>query len=1759
MRRVDIFCSVCAMPCVRPRGFALFYCVSDGPGSFLRAWHTYSYLASPLRANRMRLLCLLLVASPAITFGQQTMATYFIRNASSNLTANTLASAGLPSYSQTTFAYTEEISVWPDACPAGAFSYDDALVCSLCPAGKYSPTQTATGSETCLSCGTGKYSTAIGASAETTCVSCSNGTYSSSVGASAAATCLACPANATSYTGAQLLQACFCIPGHRGANGQACAPCNVSVWCLFGVANPCPSNSRSSPMSSSLTQCLCVSGYYGDATMGGPDLTLCQFCKENHWCPGGAVNASQACPDGKYSLPGADDVGDCNCPNSSSSRQNARYVSECICDSGYYKEYSGMYPLGGWYCRLCQVGEFCFNNTNRTCPAYATSFGVAKSYQDCYCNPGYRNATTGRSETNFCEDCPANYFCTGKGAVEACVANALSPTQSQEFSRCYCDLGYKGVNNTPCVACQSPTFCYSGLQATCPEGTFSPPLAFDRLNCSCIPGRWGPAGGPCILCGAGKYNMFPGCKACSNTTDVDCELCALGTASTSLGRNTTCDVCAAGTYSSPVNTRGALTCEPCGIGRVAPAGSSNCTVCAGGSFAAAGFSACVACVAGSFASGFVSVCTTCPVGTFAQAAASACVACSAGTFSAALGATSSATCSTCQIGTYAPARASSCIDCPANSWTSTTRAAKCTANTGFYNLDENLLAYYTFNPGDFLQDMTGITGDLTASVTPPVSQASGPFGGQSYSALIPGADSIDRNVIQYFQFPPMRLPSSVTICTWYWVSPDIIRSANRLWDFGNGDAVDNLIMSIAGTTTGLRFTAWAGGVGIANEEFGYGSGGNVWRHLCVGMSGTFARIWYQQILAVPSSILSSSRNYDALLTSSFLGSSNTMTVRSFYGAFDEFRIYGKFLSIAEMTGLYNFPGNASAPMIFLPCPTPCEAGKFGGCLSTTARNCVSCGAGTFSTGTGMTSVSTCQACRSGTFFTGIGATACTNCSVCAIGQYNVSNCNSSANIVCAACARPVVLAHETRYTFTSAGVAGDKSCSWCCNPGLWFQNNIVYGNHGCVGIAFFDPAWAYCGVKYACPANTYTGVSAQGSQAACKCNAGFTGVGGWNTTWQNFPVGTQLEPPPNWDGINCRPCIAGTYNTGTGVTISSRCIACATGTYSTGLAATASANCTSCHAGTFQTGTGANSSLACQNCQAGTFQTGLGFSLPQACQFCQPGTFQTGLGAVTSAACQNCRGGTYQTGSGMSSSLVCLACQSGKFSTTLGANSFATCLNCQAGTFSTSSGADANTTCMNCEPGTFSTALGGESSLTCENCKAGKFSTTHGRPVDCQPCPEGSFNPVQKSVNCSLCLAGAYSYSGLSACLLCGAGKFKLFLGCLRCSNSTDADCTPCLVGTASKVVGRSSNCPWCDAGTFSSPPNTPGAQTCGVCGNGTFSYEGSPECYSCPLGSYAPASSTACIQCPFHTYLDLPGQGSVSACKPCPAGTVLPFQGAQTVLACTPCEPGTYEVNRSCVACGDGLFSVSPGATACQTCPNGTIGSRGTAQCQECPLGTYAPAGSKTCLECPFHTYLDRQYAGSVQDCIPCPPGTFSRVLAAASLDMCYPCQAGTYEQNRNCQDCGLGRFGPAPGATTCLVCQEGNFSSLQNATACQRCIPGTFMTGSGFSGCQACQPGTYSSSSSSTACFSCSRGEYMPTTAATQCLECPRGLFGRDNATTSCLACGPGEFTSQSGRTVCNACPIGTSHNDSARFDCTPCKNGTFAASRSNQVNTR
>lgn len=614
---------------------------------------------------------------------QYTVATYDIAKASEGMTESSLTTASLGStVTSVELTVRSPSEVVVGTCPLGTWAAPGSDTCTSCAAGKYSTTPSANSESACVACAAGKYSAVVGASTEATCQNCGANTYSGTSAGTSVAVCLGCPSQASSPEGSSKVTDCVCNPGYKGANGAACTACGTTEWCFAGGSNPCPQFSTAAPRSSSREQCLCNPGYFGDPS-------LCQFCKEDHYCPGGAVNLTIACVGGKYSLAGSDAENDCNCPEQATSRQKASEAAQCICNSGYYKEYSSAAVLGGWTCQLCKPGEFCYDNTNRTCPPHSTSLGVARSVQDCYCLPGHANVSS-PTELELCMDCPANSYCTGKGEKEACVANAVSPSQSTGPSKCYCDWGWKGLNNSACVACESPTFCYGGIEAQCYEGTFSTPLAWDRMNCSCVPGWWGPQGGPCRACSAGKYNLLPGCTACDAETDTDCTKCAVGTASSVEGRNTTCDPCKAGTASS-LDGR---TCDACPNGTFSLARAGNCSTCALGWWAAAGSSTCTACPRDTYldvgGKGGVEACQPCPLGTVSSKLGNSdpqcsacppgtfqlngeCTSCPAGTYSR----TGSVACRPCLAGTYSEANSTVCADCAVGSYNDRNSSAGC--------------------------------------------------------------------------------------------------------------------------------------------------------------------------------------------------------------------------------------------------------------------------------------------------------------------------------------------------------------------------------------------------------------------------------------------------------------------------------------------------------------------------------------------------------------------------------------------------------------------------------------------------------------------------------------------------------------------------------------------------------------------------------------------------------------------------------------------------------------------------------------------------------------------------------------------------------------------------------------------------------------------------------------------------------------------------------------------------------------------------
>ena len=1205
------------------------------------------------------------------------------------------------------------------------------------------------------------------------------------------------------------------------------------------------------------------------------------------------------CPDGKYSMPGSDDSGDCLCPPNAYSQQNARYVTECICDSGYYKEYNGLFALGGWYCKLCLPGEFCYNNTNRTCPDHSSSYGVAKTYLDCFCDAGYRNVTTARTEQAFCEDCPANNYCTGKGDVQSCVPNAVSPTQSKIYTRCYCDFGWKGVNNSACVGCQSPTYCYGGVEAQCSEGTYSPSLAWDRLNCSCIAGRWGPTGGPCIICSAGKYNTFPGCIACSNTTDLDCSLCEIGTASSALGRNTTCDVCPAGKYSYPPNQKGATTCVDCGNGTFSGVGAGNCTPCADGRYSTGGAGVCTLCPVGTYGGGMVSVCTSCPAGMYGP-----------------LGPDSS-------IRTYPPKSfdygtaetASTFLGRPAFSQNITLNSTGISYGIGQYSLFFSSKAPSpTLQKSNLFLSKGGIYVNWQVKAYNQDGVFNTTYVNNSYILSdYPGEWLV-------IQFPTLiRL-------TGYNMIPAIL-DLNHPGEFKFYASTDGLLF------TEIPQASVMNRLPYSSAFFPNGRG--------PGFNKT----------VIPSS--------DPLL---YLGFTvNKLNTRSsVFSAlwFSKFIIYGtEFLDLWTLpdrcascpTGTYSTVlGSPSS----LTC-TNCKAGTYSTvvgaasifdcstCLAGTysllgAYGCQPCSPGTYSTAVGSVNVSTCAVCLAGTFLTQQGGTGCdqclagyfsgvsglnTTCGTCMAGKYSVP-ANQKGATFCEACANGTVSGvgngNCTSCLNGSYAVSGDSVCTQCaagtygggvvtactsCPAGMYGIDGLdsevrtyppkVFDTSTSEVLSTFRGKPAYnqnitlssTGISYGIGqyslyySSIYSTNSLMKSNLFTLMSTGAWGFGLYNTNgtyigsasisdgymgdWLviRFPVpfkltayrfttfsSTPSRAPGEWkiygsnDGWNFTVLTQASVETR--ITTSHY----TNQAYYKSVLPPPDANL---YLGfvfnKLSGGTTGNNLLGFDDLILYGTEVLDGWTIANKCVSCAAGKYSNVSAATSSSTCASCSAGSYSSVVGANTAGICTSCSTGKYSPTNGAT---VCLECGTGAYSTTAGAWNASQCTACIPGTYSTTSGAWNSTQCTPCSPGKYSTILGAPApsNCSACLPGKVSDKAGSVDCSVCSPGTYATIQSSACTVCVEGTYSFFQAsvCTTCDPGSFSPinapvCTSCPEGTYTTGSG-SGNCSQCEAGTYS----LRAAVVCSICGIGTFNAErGRWNCTDCLDGAFAGEGET--------------------------------------------------------------------------------------------------------------------------------------------------------------------------------------------------------------------------------------------------------------------------------------------------------------------------
>ena len=408
-------------------------------------------------------------------------------------------------------------------------------------------------------------------------------------------------------------------------------------------------------------------------------------------------------------------------------------------------------------------------------------------------------------------------------------------------------------------------------------------------------------------------------------------------------------------------------------------------------------------------------------------------------------------------------------------------------------------------------------------------------------------------------------------------------------------------------------------------------------------------------------------------------------------------------------------------------PAPCKQGGFCPVGSARAQNCPP---GTYGNATEYGKVDQCRACKAGTFCES-GSTAETNC---APGTYAVNG--SSA--VCLSCPADYFQSDfgQTACVECGEGYYCPQGSSFkipaLCNEGTHLERGKVYKNQSdcdvcppgkwCIGGAS-EPKLCAAGTSAnrtglakcdPCPAGRYQ--SKEGAQNCTACGPGmYCGRGA--------PLAL--------------PCKAGRYSAQLGLTEPDECeecpqgSACATGSTvanecNPGTFSLANAPvCVPCIAGSYQPGTGSTACLSCTEgsycplgsaaalpCKEGTFSSRRGLNNSDQCADCT-------LGAACSTGATeptNCSAGTYTN---TRKQKTCTACPKGKYQQERGTTG---CDACAVASFCPNEGTTSPTPCPG---GTYSNDTGLQGEWQCTAVKSGEWAPTGAELPEA--CPASGF------------------------------------------------------------------------------------------------------------------------------------------------------------------------------------------------------------------------------------------------------------------------------------------------------------------------------------------------------------------------------------------------------------------------------------------------
>jgi hypothetical protein len=1311
------------------------------------------------------------------------------------------------------------------------------------------------------------------------------------------------------------------------------------------------------------------------------------------------------------------------------------------------------------------------------------------------CNNGTYNPDISEDTGMFtCTECPANFYCIPFGPVSFTIQDYQNTSHVNTYSG--------GIS--------SPT--------PCPAGTYSLAGSNSILEClACPAGQYSVSGGSCTPCNPGSYSA-------SNSSS--CTPCPSGSATPNYN-STSCPPCLAGSYQP--NT-GATSCIPASCGNYVPMNGSNIDdICATGTFNP--FTGSSTCFPPS--PGFI----VDPTNACAE------IPCNNGTY-----ASSATTCSPCPAGDYCPSTGT-------------------TPSTNFTNPNNVTSPPYvgpgsgnpspTPCPGGYYQNATGQTSCLgtpcgtytpslsvgaTVGATSPSACPSGtfnPFIDQSAcfpinSGFITTSDScglIPCNNGTYSNYGlNTQTPTACTPCPAGDYCP-VTGPAN--------ETVTNPVTNTTYPSTGGVATP----TGCPCGSFS-GPGASS----CISCNGT----QYQN---------ASSSTGCITLTAGFIqdlpGLCNQIPCNN-----GTYALGGVCVPCPAGSYTPQFPANAgytacipSTPGSDVPGPdenaqVPCGPGTIQSLSN--SSSCVTCPAGTYSTGTlsagGIITFNAtyCIACPAGQYSTAPGSSSCTSClpgsyspltgaSAClpADEDYYVNTTGSSTETLCPRVSNP-------------APCPPGLYPSVCSSPQLLYSPDLLFST-----------------VTAGTNGTIINGTTILGSNSSASCvlcpNGTFALSGSGNTTYSvtyynqtcltaqgdNYGIctittsvvvakGPQCKPVPIGSGLNCvsgvgcvpGPCPNGTFADGLG-----NCLFCAPGTYSLG-----------------------NVSV-CTNCPSGTSAPNFGSSV---CLSCNPGSYSNGNVNVYTAV------GAFIPVPPVNAQNVVTGNTIDVFGNLVTQTSYTvpvpTCLPCPCGTFS---GAYESTVCTNCPSGT--STNGFSNSTSCTNCPSGT-SATNLKTIMLPGTPNLLLSEIQ--VDNLLALPSTNQQFVSLVVTNSTTNTTTITLQVPTCQ------CTACAPGLYSNnimiVIDVSTNVPAdvncilngvnCDQTSI--PMYIPGAQnlnniTLGTdVGNDTIQeiiYTiPTSMCDLCPMGTYAPATNaTLCIPCNNGTYGATNPLTSISVCLPCPVGSY-----SSNIKTVTLTNNDFLDIYGNGITFSSFLYgpivSVIPDpADPLNSVIVTYLNNNATPQCTPCPLDTYASVtGAGQCTPCANNTYAPVGSSNS-SACIPC---LGNSVPSSPDHSICLPCLGNTFANYTTvpptCQPCPFPQVANTNGTVGCSLCLGGQYPAIINVDTglygCAPCPAGS-TSSPGDLLCTPCPVNTYQVGNTCLNCTALLPFSPAGSISLANCTGCATGSVIDLLVTGGCSVCTPGTY--QFNATTCLPCPLGTASNVTGATVCPPCTPGTIA----------